>query len=258
MRYGGLLAVSGLVVLALAVWASPASSARPDCLVVDTNADQSYTALQDAVSAATAGDTLFVKGSCTGTTTIDRSLTIVGHSNGGSKTATLDGNHLGSVLTVGSGVEVTLTNLVVTGGVCGIVNNGGTVNLNGESAVRDNTCFGGGGILNAGTVNLNDASSVSGNNASIGGGIWNAAGTVNLNDNSSVNGNHADFRGGGIYNAGTVNLNDTSTISGNTAGTRGGGIFNFTGVSFTLNLNGGTVSGNTAGIEGNDIFTGSI
>ncbi len=110
------------------------------------------------------------------------------------------------MLTVGSGVEVTLTNLVVTGGVCGIVNNGGTVNLNGESAVRDNTCFGGGGILNAGTVNLND----------------------------------------------------TSTISGNTAGTRGGGIFNFTGVSFTLNLNGGTVSGNTAGIEGNDIFTGSI
>lgn len=236
MSYGGLLAAFGLVVSALAVWASPALAARAGCMVVDTNANQSYTVLQDAVSAATPGDTLFVKRTCTGTTTIDRSLTLVGQSNGGTKTATLDGNHLGSVLTVVPGVEVTLTNLVVTGG----------------------TAFGGGGILNnGGTVNLNHASSVSGNNASIGGGIYNT-GTVNLNDASSVTGNHADFRGGGIYNEGTVNLNDTSTISGNTAGTRGGGIFNLASVLYTLNLNGGTVSGNAAGIEGNDIFAGLI
>src|SRR5262245_43163375 len=87
------------VILALA-WASVASADKPGCLVVDTNADQSYASLQAAVNAASAGDTLFVKGTCVGTSTIDRNLTITGHSNGGKKTGTLDGAAGGTVLTV--------------------------------------------------------------------------------------------------------------------------------------------------------------
>lgn len=74
------------------VAAAPAAmAANPSCLVVDTPSDQSYSSLQTAVDAAAAGDTLFVKGTCTGATTISTDdLTITGQSNGGAKTATLD------------------------------------------------------------------------------------------------------------------------------------------------------------------------
>src|SRR6185437_14452401 len=89
--------ITALIVLGTAgagvVTAAPAAvAASPGCLVVDTNSNQSYPSSQAAVSAAAAGDTLFVKGTCTGLTVIPTSLTsltITGQSNGGTKTATL-------------------------------------------------------------------------------------------------------------------------------------------------------------------------
>jgi hypothetical protein len=207
------LVVAGLAGSAVA-WAAPAASAAAGCLVVDTNSNQSYPSLQDAVNApaTSPGDTLFVKRTCTGVTDITKSLTITGQSNGGQKTATLNGGSVGgaatgSVLTIEAGVTVTLNRLVITNGVTGcgggICDLGGTVTLNG-STVTGNTGFAGGGIDNfEGTLTLNN-STVTGNHArNVGGGICNGPGaTVTLAGSSTVTGNTAAFSVEGLFGGG--------------------------------------------------------
>jgi len=232
------LVVAGLAGSAVAGAAPAASAASTTCLVVDTNANLSYMSLQDAVNAAAAGDTLFVKGTCTGGTGIDKDLTISGQSASGTKTATLNGGGQTSVLGIGNGVSVTLNTLVITNGF----------------AIR-----GGGGIINAGTVTLN-GSTVTGNTASSledplvgGGGILNDGGAVTLND-SAVSGNTSFVVGGGISNSvfGTVTMNGGSTVTGNTAHF-GGGIFNRCGSTLVGAVAGVNVFNNTP----DDIFNGS-
>src|SRR4051794_33902296 len=98
------LVVVGLTATGLAAAAPAASAAGRTCLVVDTNTNTSSTSLQDAVNAAAAGDKLFVKGTCTGGTSIDKDLTVTGQSNGGTKTATLDGGGQFAALFIGTGV----------------------------------------------------------------------------------------------------------------------------------------------------------
>ncbi len=222
----------GMAGTGLAAAAPAASAASTTCLVVDTNANHSYASLQDAVNAAAAGDTLFVKGTCTGAITISKNLTIDGHSASSTKTATLNGGRHDSVLTINnSGVNVTLNTLIIT--------NGGALL--------------GGGILNGGTVTLN-GSTVSNNTASIfgGGGITNVVGTVTLNG-STVSNNTANGDGGGIVNDGTVTMSWTSTVHDNTAiQGEGGGI---------CNSSRGTLVGAVAGVNvynntPDDIFNG--
>jgi hypothetical protein len=266
--------ITALVVLlgmaGTGVAAAPGASAATTCRVVDTTSNQSYASLQDAVTAAAPGDTLFVKGTCTGTTEIGKNLTVTGQSQSGTKTATLNGGAQGAVLTIDSGAAVTLNTLVITNGSNffggGIFADGGTVTLNrstvtGNSATQD----GGGGIANAtfippggfafgGTVTLND-STVTANNSggSDGGGFFNL-GTLILNGSSSIsnNTNPNGGSGGGVWNeSGTVTLNGSSTITGNTAGD-GAGIYN---LAATVTLNdSSTITGNTAADEGGGIF----
>ncbi|MCI5147234.1 MAG: hypothetical protein D3923_17335, partial [Candidatus Electrothrix sp. AR3] len=139
---------------------------------------------------------------------------------------TIDGNKLGSVLSVEDG-RLMLNEATLTGG---------------DAAA-------GGGIYNyGGTVTLN-SSTVSGNQAESSGGIYNFAGTVTLN-NSTVSNNQASSAGstgGGIGNYSGVLLLNTSTISGNTASTTGGGIENSSDYSSSVvTLKNSTVSGNEA------------
>ncbi len=171
----------GMAGTGLAAAAPAASAASTTCLVVDTNANHSYASLQDAVNAAAAGDTLFVKGTCTGAITISKNLTIDGHSASSTKTATLNGGRHDSVLTINnSGVNVTLNTLIITNGgalLGGGILNGGTVTLNG-STVSNNTANGdGGGIVNDGTVTMSWTSTVHDNTAiqGEGGGICNSS-----------------------------------------------------------------------------------
>jgi predicted outer membrane repeat protein len=163
--------------------------------------------LQAAVTAADSGDTLTVSGYCIGTTTIDKNLTIIGHT----VDATLDGDQKGSVLTIRG--SVTLTRLNIINGNAAQPPPGG-----------ENRDVSGGGIENHGTVALN-LSSVSGNTAGLGGGIFNGRfSSVSLRD-STVRENTAN-RGGGIDLGGresVVSLTN-STVTENTA-LRGGGIF---------------------------------
>ncbi len=80
---------------------------RP-CMIVDQQTQASYTSLQVAENAAKAGDTLSATGTCDGTTEITKNLTITCG-------ATLDGDEAGSVLTIDSGVTVTISSFTITG-----------------------------------------------------------------------------------------------------------------------------------------------
>jgi hypothetical protein len=245
-RRGTLSALLSLLVLAATAWAPTAAAAPLKCLIINNALNASYSSLQAAQDAAAAGDTLWVRGRCFGTTTITKDLTLTGQQPRGFPSPTLDGASQNLVLSITAGVAVTINTLTIGDGnteVGGGISNSGTVTLNDSTITGNNAFNGGGGISNdGGLVTLNGSSSVSGNYGFNGGGISNT-GTVTLNDSSSVSGNTAGFAGGGIFNTGTVNLNDSSSVSGNSADFAGGGIFNYPGG--TVNLNGGTVTGNT-------------
>jgi hypothetical protein len=179
-----------------------------------------------------------VKGTCHGSTLIDRSLVIEGVRTATSGKPKLSGDGEVRVLWIkaratvrlltleilrgsasgGAGIvnngKLVLRDVVVRRNVGGGIRNGGRLTLNGTSALVGNER---GGIYNVGALTLNDSSRVSGNE---GGGIGNR-GTLTLNGTSAVVGN----KGTGIYNAGTLTLNDSSQVSGNLA-SRGGGIVN--------------------------------
>ena len=91
-----------LAVLALGAipFVSLAEAKQPKCLIVNLGGGGgAWDTLQAAQDAAAAGDTLKVKGTCHGPTTLSKDLTVVGQSNPGFGTATLDGDQAGSVVT---------------------------------------------------------------------------------------------------------------------------------------------------------------
>ena len=240
-RLIGAAAVLPLGVLGLTLASAPSALADTGhCVVINSATNTTSKTLQAAVTAASPGATLWVRGTCTGNTQISKSLTITGQQPGGYPAPTLNGGGSGSVLSIVFRVTVTLNNLVITGG----------------------NSSQGGGIDDAPTVTLtvND-STVTGNTASdpeggAGGGIWNENGSVTLND-STVSENTVTGDGsvgGGIFSErGSVTLND-STVTGNTVtgdGSVGGGIAQ---VVDSLTLNGSTVTGNTASGDGGGIW----
>ncbi len=96
--------------------AAPVASAEPGkCVVVNRASNARSSTLQAAVDAASPGDSLRVAGTCVGTTTITKDLTIEGKKGNGARQAVLDGNHAGSVLTINGGT-VTLERLLITRG----------------------------------------------------------------------------------------------------------------------------------------------
>jgi hypothetical protein len=231
-----LLVCVTLLAMAMAValgGAKPAYSAAT--IVVNCNADAG--ALAGALASASDGDTLAIQGICKGTFEIAHNLTIAGATG-----AILDGQGVGTVLTVDAGRTVVASFLTITNGgglVAGIRNNGGTLTLSN--------------------------SLVSGNRATVGqfqngvGGIFNQGGRVALT-NSTVSGNSAsasvpfDTAVGGILNScclSRVTLTN-STVSGNSASSPSdafGGILN-SGSGSAVILTNSTVSGNNASAPG--------
>jgi CSLREA domain-containing protein len=182
----------------------------------------------------------------------------------GASRLSISGNNASRVLSVvGTGANLTLNGVTVTGGhvtgtniagnIAGGIHNQGTLTLN-NSTVSGNTVSGpfnntGGGLYNIGTTNLIN-SSVSGNSVTTsgssptngGGMLNNNGGTINL-INSTVSGNSA-LLGGGIYNnRGTINLTN-STVTNNSA-PNGGGISVVNGFTNTVNARNTIISGNT-------------
>jgi len=264
-RPAGVSAALGLALLGGMLWAplaAPAAQAGTagHCLIINKATDTSYINLQAAQDAATAGATLWVRGTCTGTTEISKNLTITGQHPKGFTAPTLSGGGQGSVLTIDSAATVTINTLTITGGKAqpvgflssgGGIDNNGTLTLN-DTTVTGNTADTGGGIVNFGTVTLNDTT-ISGNTAGdVGGGITNGGGTVTMNDSATISGNTASLDGGGIWSeGGTVTMTGSAIITGNTAGDLGGGIF--TNGTVTMN-DSATITGNTAQ-EGGGIWS---
>jgi hypothetical protein len=267
----GLLRRSLLMALTLAalgsvMFASAVDASTARCVV--TAAGAQYGTLQEAVNAASPGDTLEVTGTCYGDTSITKNVSVVGKSG----KATLNGGnssqHPGSVIFVRE-ATVNILRLVITGGYnseCVVPPERCENSPKGE--YTSETAEKGGGIENLrGEVTLSH-STVSANvaapsqyNPSVhtfgGGGIYNEEGSLTL-IHSTVSGNEGLGKGGGINNeAGTLTLTD-STVSGNaTRGSErgiggslcnpGGGIFNNGGGVVTIAHS--TVSDNQAGGE---------
>ncbi|MFL5796426.1 MAG: choice-of-anchor Q domain-containing protein [Actinomycetota bacterium] len=264
-----------VILLALAVVPAVAPEHASAATAVDCTANPA--ALQPAIDAAAAGETLAVTGDCVAAFAvygqgfvIDKELTLQGD---GSTKLHAFGNNFGVVLEVPPGVgNVHLNDLTLVDGdwddssrAAGLtIYAGADVTLT-RVTVTDN--FGTGGIANAGHLTLND-STVSANSAGdygeprgCGGGIRNG-GTLTLND-STVSGNHASGtsgdggavgQGGGICNLGTLTIT-RSTVSQNSvsgSGTprsdkaAGGGIANLAG---TATITDSIVSENGAGTD---------
>jgi len=266
------IAALAVAVGMLVVSAPTAVGGPPSCGVSNTRNHKGYNSLQAAVNAAKAGDTLEVKGTCIGNTSVDKSITLSGVTNNAFPgPPTLDGDEQGTVVTITAGTT-TIRNMTITNGKTpdfggGIAARSGSSLVLINSAVSGNSAGSSGGIdSDGGTVTL-IGSTVSNNTAagatncqglgSCAGGIWNFGGTLTLID-STVSGNTATRRGGGIVNqtptggsaalltlSGTTSITDNHAIS-NSAVNLGGGIWIRGGATVTATGDWtGSISGNT-------------
>lgn len=232
------------------------AAGRPACLVSNERTGFGARSLQVGIDAAAPDDTLVVKGSCVGSSTITESLTLKGVSNRAFGPAILDGGDAGQVLHIRVNGTVTIIGLTITNGTAfaggGIeIEPTGTVTLI-ESTVTGNTATEGGGIFNFGSALTLVDSVVSANSASSGGGIAATRASVTLDGTSSVDHNTATSSGGGIVNVTSeaVTLNNRSSVHDNIAG-EGGGIYNGD-ASTTLN-DAGSIYDNTA-VSGGGVY----
>jgi hypothetical protein len=220
--------------------------------------------LQVAIDAADPGVTLRVKGVCLGTFTIGQDLSLAGATSlAYPNEAMLDGNALGSVLTVNGGT-VAIRDLKITNGASrtkgGGISNAGSLSLEGSLVTANSAPKRGGGVFNTGTLTLTDAvvhrNTAGGNHCSfsfrcLGGGILNR-GTLVLSGSSSVSANTTQNYGGGIWNGGILTVDGSSSVSGNAANENGGGIYNGSGGTVTLSGT-SSVSRNTASYYGGGV-----
>jgi hypothetical protein len=268
-------AVAFALVAGTVIVAGVGAAGRPTCLVSNERTHLGSTSLQAGIDAASAGDTLVVKGTCVGSppsgdtdraaSNVRKSLTIRGISNKSFGPATLDGGGVARVLFVDfwdperQGFSLTLENLTITHGYGydgsgggGLLVQGGTVALT-DVTVVDNAGMAGGGIeIDLGAMTITN-STVSGNTGAMGGGILNSR-TLTLTD--SVVSTNSGHWGGGILN---VSTSATATIvrsvfRGNTADYGGGGIGNDYGGSITLTDS--SVTDNTVDQLGGGVFNG--
>jgi hypothetical protein len=154
-----------------------------------------------------------LRGTCRGTTTIGKTLTVKGVRLDGSGRPTLAGMDRGPVLTVRPGASVKLDGLTVRGG----------------ASTRA------AGILNLGRLTLRDVV-VRGNEAREAGGAVVNKGRLTLSGKTSIRGNRAREVAGGVLNRGRLTMYGSSSISRNIAGSKAGGI-----------LDGGTLVGVACG-----------
>lgn len=185
---------------------------------------------------------------------------------------TIEGNgdsrifNIASTYTAQTLIDVTLANLILTGGSAngsGAAGNGGAIyakeNLTLSNVLVDGNKaanFGGGIFSAIGSITLKDGTVVSHNTAYQGGGLYVDASQVGLKiDQSMVIYNTAAISGGGIYLVGADSNINRSTIGYNTATQgNGGGIYS---QASDLTIVNSTLSNNTSGMNGGAIaYTG--
>ena len=244
--------------------------------VTDCSNDSELQAAVTAANLDNAGD--IITFGCNRTIPITSTLTITGSMTvDGGQLVTLDGQGLRRVLSVNSGVTLTLNALTIANGFSsdrggGILNNGTLIITNstfsGNSVHNTDTGPGpstasGGGIENSGTLSITNSTfsknSATAGFSAAGGGISNSGGTLSVincmfSGNNSASGQKgvSFSNGGGIFSSGGRMSIDGSTFSDNRAGgfenSGGGGIANVVGILIITNS---TFSKNSAsGLEG--------
>jgi hypothetical protein len=223
VRLSGMGILLGLAVLGVLVFVPVASGLGPGCKITNQATRETFAGLQSAVNAASPGDTLLLRGTCTGTTTVGIDVKLRGQRRGPSA-PTLDAGGSGAVLTIDGGSRVAISSVMITGGTSGGI------------------------VIDAGGMVMLEHSTVSGNGGAFGGGIANNGGTLIVN-NSRVTNNTATVDGGGIdtYPAGAVTVLGASAIINNTAELNGGGISNFDSATVTLRGSDNTAFGSGGG-----------
>ena len=252
------MGVAGLVLLLVS--GSPAGATQPECQVVNLppkkveyNSNTYVDPLGTAIAEAEAGDTLQVIGTCHGSHTITKDLTIVGRSSD-QHNDTIVGDASGSVLFVppvaSFAIHVAVRDLTITGGAGGIYSYRGVLEVS-DSRIVGNA---GTGIGNFGSAAVSIDNSVISDNVNTtinfgrGGGIYNSLGPGMTINNSTISNNTASGSGGGIFMRQRVTVND-SVIAGNTAALDGGGVYG-SGETIT----GSVIEGNTAGLSGGGVY----
>ncbi|MDR1149929.1 MAG: hypothetical protein LBK66_15010, partial [Spirochaetaceae bacterium] len=181
--------------------------------------------------------------------------------DGGKRVIALTGEGKGSVITVGSGVKLTLKNITFKGKDGNTaplisVTSGGELVLEDGAVITGNnntTGVGGSGVyVGVGGALVMNGGAISGNTSSANGGMFNGGGGVAVYSGGSFTMNDGEIsdntvitHGGGVYmqNDSTFTMNG-GKISGNTAATNGGGAAVYGSSTFTMNK--GEISGNTA------------
>lgn len=187
------------------------------CLNASGKCVTTFADLQNAINEAVDANhptTICIKGELFGLVTVPAMkfpLTLIGKEGTG---ATLNGQQLGTTLTVNWGATVEIRDLTIT---------------NGKSLSRNN----GGGIYNLGNMSIQNCVVSNSNNqiqSGYGGGIYNN--NIMTIEDSTITNNTSKYYGGGIYNYATMEIIH-STISYNSVVSTdqnnysyGGGIFN--------------------------------
>ncbi|GAA5511071.1 DUF4347 domain-containing protein [Novipirellula caenicola] len=238
-------------------WVGKLATITVDTLV-DEQIANGLTSFREAITLATAGDTI-VLGAGTYNLTIDtleinKNLTITGAD---ARSTIIDGSALGKRVFELQGTSVvTMSSMTIQGGDesngGGIyVNDSSTLNLS-DAVLQNNSSNDGGAIHVHGTANLQRVLLFN-NNASGKGGAINFHGADGGSlTNVTISGNTASSDGGGLYTDTNITITN-STITLNT-GDKGGGIFNSGAVVTISNT---IVAGNT-GVNGNADVMGAF
>jgi hypothetical protein len=172
----------------------------------------------------------------------------------------------GTVITVGSGVTLTLRNITFKGNSSNnsslIVVDSGTLILENGAVITGNkgTAQYGGGVYldNGGSFTMNGGV-ISDNKAQYGGGVLLNGGTLTIGGSAKIINNEATESGGGVSvgSGGSFTMTGEAVISGNTA-KAGGGVYIGSGGSFTMSSEDAVISSNhaTAG-AGGGVYVGS-
>lgn len=250
--------------------ASLAATTHP-CRVTNVRTGVTYGVFQRAAAKAKDGDTLKLRGTCSGEVEILRDLTIVGVRTRATGVPTVTGNKKTRVMVLAYNVAVTLKNLVIR--------DGRTAELQGAAfgagagiwapadltlinvTLRDNkvtSAAGFGGaiwtnpITDVATLKILGRSRLFGNSAPNGGAI-SFGGNITIGGTTRIDHNTAGGVGGAIRVQGTLLLKGSARIDHNTAGGTGGGIAANSDLDILQLTEQAVVELNTAGAQGGGI-----
>jgi hypothetical protein len=181
--------------------------------------------------------------------------------DGDGREISLTAGNTGSVITVGSGVTLTLRNITFKGSDANNaplikVEAGGKLVLEDGAVItgNKNTANNGGGVYVDGGTLVMTGGTISGNTATSGGGVYMDFGVFTMNG-GTISGNITtstnDTGGGGVYVSGGSFTMKNGEISKNNSGKWGGGVYVNGSGEFTMS--GGTISGNNATSSGGGV-----